>query len=79
MREFYNSGAYGLEIDSIEQASGSTNFRHEFVPVSLVIRNFVTGRDELLAKTIAGYDQETQAKSLNRFLATLNALKQWEE
>ncbi|MEM1043315.1 MAG: hypothetical protein AAGI91_11885 [Bacteroidota bacterium] len=75
---FYEEGPIGEIVVDISSALGGKMFRHEMTPVSLVIYNFTTGKGEVLAPTVAGYDQAAQAHSLQRFWETLIALKDWE-
>ncbi|MEN6451434.1 MAG: hypothetical protein ABFC96_13155, partial [Thermoguttaceae bacterium] len=75
----YRSGEYGKIVDEVVRHVGGDRLRHEFAFSSLVISNFTTGRDELLANTVAGYDQIRQVKSLRRLWETFDALKSWEE
>jgi hypothetical protein len=49
-----------------------------YQPVSLVISNFKTGREELLQKNIAGYDQVLQVQSIRRLFETIGILMKWE-
>jgi hypothetical protein len=75
----YRSGEYGSIIDNLLQYVGRSNLRNEYVFSSLLINNFTTGLGELLASTVAGYDNNLQVNSLHRLWETLNALKNWEE
>jgi glycine/D-amino acid oxidase-like deaminating enzyme len=75
----YREGKYADAMEQIAKRIGAANFRHEAVFASLVISNFVTGNGELLAETVAGYDQNLQAESLLRFIAVLDGLRHWEE
>ena len=75
----YRSAEYGELVNEVIQSVGKNNVRHEFVFSSLVISNFTTGVGELLASTVAGYDQNLQATSLRRLWETVYALKRWEE
>ena len=79
VEKHYRDGDYSEGLGQIVAELGSQNFRHEFVLGSLVIANFTTNRGESLASTTAGYDQESQVRSLRRLWETLGALKTWEE
>ncbi len=75
----YRSGEYRTLMHGVTEAVGKSNFRHELIFSSLVISNFTTGLGELLASTVAGYDQNLQAESLRRLWETIDALKNWEQ
>jgi hypothetical protein len=77
--DHYRLGEYGSIVNRIIQQAGAQRLRHELVPLSLVISNFITARGEVLAETAAGYDQRTQTWSIRRMWETLYALKDWEE
>ncbi len=79
VEEHYRTGEYNAQIDEMARHSGGRNLRHEFVFGSLIINNFTTGREEVLAKTASGYDEKLKTRSLRRLWETLYALKSWEE
>lgn len=56
----------------------SRRFRHEFAFASLVISNFVTGREERLKPNAQGYDHRRFVESLRRLFETVASLKDWE-
>ena len=66
-----------VDIDQLAAKKGRA-FRHELVFLSLGLNNFVTGKDELLAKTVAGYDQQMQLDSLRRLFEAVYGLMEWE-
>jgi len=74
----YLGGPYAAAIQRLRVGKGDQNFRHEYVPASLVISNLTTDKGEFLAKTIAGYDHRQQVQSLRRLFEVLEALKKWE-
>jgi len=74
----YREGPYADQIGEIADHKGRSNFRHELILGSLVIRNFVTGVGERLAETVAGYDQQYRVSSVRRLWESLDALRQWE-
>lgn len=78
VEQFYHAGKYARIIGEIENKKGSSNFRHEVLPVSLVISRFLTGKREHLADNVAGYDQSLQVSSLRILFETLDSLRQWE-
>ncbi len=47
---------------------------HEYRASSLVMENFVSGADELLVPTTAGYDQRLRLANLKKFLTTIETL-----
>jgi hypothetical protein len=74
----YRAGDYGTMIGELQTHLGQLRFRHEFSFASLVISNFMAGRDVTLSRNAAGYDQNLQVASLRRLFETVAALKQWE-
>lgn len=76
--EFYNAGDYAATLGTLAAAKGEQNFRHELVTASLVISNFLSGEDELLARNVEGYDHRHQVGSVRRLFEALNALREWE-
>lgn len=75
---FYLSGDYAAAIAALSAAKGQEHFRHEIVPVSLVISNFLTSENELLRRNTEGYDHRQQVGSVRRLFEVLNALREWE-
>jgi len=76
---FYTTGEYAVAIKRLTQARGEQLTRHEVVPVSLVISNFVTEQGEVLAKNVEGYDHRQQIESVRRLFELLDALRTWED
>ncbi|MCH7479136.1 MAG: hypothetical protein IIA14_13685, partial [SAR324 cluster bacterium] len=72
--QHYSAGEYNDTIEGIRNAIGTRSFRHELVTMSLLIKDFVTGRNELLASSSQQYDQGKQAESANRFFAMISSL-----
>lgn len=70
VRQFYKNGSYSGAIRDIEQVVGERNVRHEVTFASFIIQNFLGPEDEVLAKTVGGFDQNKQIESVNR-LSTL--------
>jgi len=64
VRRQYESGIYRELIDQIEQQRGSGRFAHEYLSASLVMQNFTSGQNELLAKTVSGYDDILQTANM---------------
>lgn len=78
VEEFYRTGPYGSVLAEIMTGRDERTLRHEIVFGSLLIRNLVTGENEQLMKTIAGYDQAMQVASLRRLIEVIDLLRQWE-
>ncbi len=76
---FYTTGGYAEALTVLASARGHQLFRHELVPVSLVINNFLSGAGELLRKNTEGYDHRKQVESVRRLFEVLDALREWEE
>jgi len=77
VHEFYRHGPYGKAIDELMVKKGTRLFRHELVFGSLIVRNFTTGRREILKKNTAGYDHVRQVESLRRIFETIASLEDW--
>jgi len=73
---WYRDGDYGTSIQEIAQHNRTT-FRHEPHLLSLVIGNFVTSKDETLAKNAQGYDHRAQIESVRRLFEILDGLRKW--
>jgi hypothetical protein len=80
VEEYYRGpgGGYAAEIRSIRDVKGAHAFHHEHACVSLVIRNFCTGFDELLKPNTAGYDHTSQVDSVLGLFRAVAELKRWE-
>jgi hypothetical protein len=76
VEKWYAEGEYGQLIEEVLRNNGPT-FRHEYHPVSLVIGNFVTHTDEILAKNREGYDHKRQVESVRRLHEILDGLRKW--
>lgn len=76
---YYRDGKYGKAISKLLENTDLKSFRHEIAFSSLVISNFVTGRDERLQDNTAGYDHARCSQSLRRLLEIVDALKSWEQ
>lgn len=74
VREHYASGTYSEIVDDIRSSLGNMSFRHEIVTMSMLIKDFVTGRNETLAKTNSEYDQEKQVQSARNFFDAISSL-----
>lgn len=70
----YREGEYGKKARLIRP--GDPQFKQEFAFGSIVIGNFTTSTGKELAKTTAGYDQQTQVQSLRRFWEIVGALQE---
>jgi hypothetical protein len=78
VEKHYTEGKYGKVVKECLGNKSERNFRHEVVSASLVIRNLTTGRDEIIKKTVAGYDAPLQEKSFEKLLQVFDGLMQWE-
>lgn len=79
VEKHYTEGKYGKLVRECLGGKSERDFRHEIVTASLVIRNLITGRNEILKKTVAGYDAPLQEKSFEKLLQVFGALMRWEE
>lgn len=66
VRRHYAEGEYSALIEEIARARGDDNFRHDYLSASLVLSNLRTDPGEVLASTVAGYDQGLRLANLNR-------------
>lgn len=73
---WYRTGEYGRAA-AVVAPPGSATVRHEFVPLSSLIGNFVTARGELLRKSTAGFDHRAQVESVRRLIDALDGLRRW--
>ncbi len=78
VEQFYSAGEYAAGVNELTTARGIEKFRHELVPASLVISNFVTGEAEPLLKNAEGYDHRRQVESVRRLFEAVKALMDWE-
>ena len=74
VRNYYQSGHYDAKICEIRDTVGAMAFHHEYLTMSLIIQDFVTGRGERLASSSRNYDQAKQVASAKRFFSTLSSL-----
>lgn len=74
----YRSGPFTAAVGQIVSRRGSSGFRHEVVPASLVIGNFLSGDGEPLLRNVEGYDHRRQVESVRRLFEVLRALREWE-
>nr|WP_290224132.1 hypothetical protein [Trichocoleus desertorum] len=74
VKSFYTNGAYENLIREISNKRGSANFIHEYRSASLVLENLVSGTNELLLETTAGYDQRLKFANFMQFLNTIESL-----
>jgi hypothetical protein len=76
MEKWYRDGEYGKLVEEIAKHKGVT-FHHEFHPLSLVIGNFVTRKNESFAKNAEGYDHQAQIESVRRLFEILDGVRKW--
>ena len=74
----YADGGFPALVESVRSSRGDARFRHEHLPLSLVIANLVTKSGETLFKNAEGYDQRRQVEGIRRLFEVMNALKEWE-
>jgi hypothetical protein len=79
VEKYYKEGLYGRISRECLGGKSDRVFRHEVATASLVIRNLITGRDEVIKKTVAGYDAPLQEKSFEKLLQVFDGLMRWEE
>jgi hypothetical protein len=76
VEKWYREGEYGKLLGEVASHKGVT-FHHEFRLTSLVIGNFITRKNETLAKNCEGYDQQAQIESVRRLFEILEGLRKW--
>ncbi len=76
VKQHYTEGDYDRIIAEIRNAQGSRNFIHEYLSASLVMENLVSGANELLIPTTAGYDWRLKFANYKKFLNTIESLFQ---
>lgn len=79
VEKHYSEGKHGKVVKECLGGKSEQLFRRETAFASLVIRNLCTERDEVLKKTVAGYDTPLQEKSFEKLLNVFEGLMRWEE
>jgi hypothetical protein len=79
VEKHYAEGRFGKIVKECLGGKSERKFRHETAYASLVIRNLVTGRNEVIKKTVSGYDAPLQEKSFEKLLRVFDGLMQWEK
>ncbi len=74
VKQNYMNGDYEQIVQAIRHQKGAANFIHEYRSASLVMENLVSGANELLLPTTAGYDQRLKFTNFKHFLSTIEAL-----
>lgn len=74
VKNFYTSGSYHAQIQTLGSRIGSANLRHECLSGSLVMENFLSGSGELLVPVTQGYDERLKLANLRCFLSTVESL-----
>lgn len=74
LKNHYENGDYNKLVENIRNKRGINNFTHEYLSASLVLENFVSGVNELLAPTTAGYDQRIKSANFQNLLITIEKL-----
>ena len=77
--KYYTEGKYGKVVKECLGGKSERIFRREIACASLVIRNLMTGRNEVIKKTVAGYDAPLRDKSFEKLLRVFDGLMQWEK
>jgi len=75
----YLSGEYAAVVGQLAADRGSQLFHSELAFASLVISNWVAGRNERLVKNTEGYDHQDQVTSVRRVIDILDGLRQCEK
>lgn len=73
---YYKKGEYNSFIEEIKKRMKRNKFHHEYVSVSLLINNLITGDENeqrCLALSTTGYTTSLQAKSMRKLLKTINS------
>jgi len=78
VEEYYRDGEYGSLIAELAKQKPPTSFKNELVLASMTIRNFKTGRDELLQPNTAGYDLVEHGNSLISLFKVFDSLREWD-
>ena len=78
VQKHYSEGKFADITKNCVGNKSERQFRHESAFVSLTTRNLMMGQNELLKKTVAGYDAPLQEKSFDRLEQVLNGLMKWE-
>ncbi len=74
----YTDGEFPALVEFVRSSRGDAHFRHEHLPLSLVIANMVTKSGEILFKNAEGYDQRRQVEGVRRLFEVVHALREWE-
>jgi len=74
VKQHYMEGDYDRIIAEISNNEGSRNFIHEYLSASLTMDNFVSGANELLTPTTAGYDERLKFANYKKFINTIESL-----
>lgn len=78
VEQHYKKGVYARKVAQLLRRCDAERVRHEVAFGSLIIKNFTTGRGELLQENRAGYDSVMQAESLERLLSIIDSLLDWD-
>lgn len=74
VKQHYENGDYEQIIQRICNKRGAANFTHEYRSASLVLENLISGTNELLIPTTAGYDQRLKYANFSKFITTIEDL-----
>lgn len=74
VKEHYTNGDYERQIQEIRNRRESSNFVHEYLSASLVMKNLISWANELLIPTTQGYDQRLRVTNFRNFLNAIETL-----
>jgi energy-coupling factor transporter ATP-binding protein EcfA2 len=74
VRTHYEDADYAEILKRIEQQRGASRFRHEYASAAVVMQNLLSGTDQLLMPTVAGYDDELRYGRLRRVVEIVDSL-----
>ncbi|MGB0930348.1 MAG: GTPase domain-containing protein [Chitinophagales bacterium] len=72
VKKHYLESRYNKIIQEIVYEKGNQNFHHEYLSASLIINNFRMG-NEMMLKTVEGYDRVVQLLHLNQLVNTVGS------
>jgi energy-coupling factor transporter ATP-binding protein EcfA2 len=74
VKAHYETGRYNELITQVQTEVSVRRFPHEIASASLTWQNLRDGAHEILASTVAGYDQQIRLANLSRFSVGLGQL-----
>jgi hypothetical protein len=73
VRDHYTKGPYNDLVERVMLHRGQQHFVHEYLSGSLIMCNFATSTHQLLAATVAGYDNSIQYAHRGKLLETIDS------